>query len=72
MVRSTLAAVTLIDGAEDAKARGLVEKIVISAKGAIALPAERTFEEGSALLLTEHGVYLRERYLGNATSPRTA
>jgi len=31
---------------------GLVEKIVISAKGAIALPAERTFEEGSALLLT--------------------
>jgi NADPH:quinone reductase-like Zn-dependent oxidoreductase len=31
---------------------GLVEKIVISAKAGIPLPAERTFEEGSALLLT--------------------
>lgn len=31
---------------------GLVEKIVIPAKGAIPLPAERSFEEGSALLLT--------------------
>jgi NADPH:quinone reductase len=31
---------------------GLVEKIVIPAKSAIPLPAERSFEEGSALLLT--------------------
>ena len=31
---------------------GLVEKIVISAKAAIPLPEDRTFEEGSALLLT--------------------
>ena len=31
---------------------GLAEKIVIPAKGAIPLPAERSFEEGSALLLT--------------------
>jgi len=31
---------------------GLVEKVVISAKGAIPLPAERSFAEGSALLLT--------------------
>lgn len=31
---------------------GLVEKIVIRATGAIPLPAERSFEEGSALLLT--------------------
>src|SRR5690242_6019869 len=31
---------------------GLVERIVIPAKGAIPLPAERSFEEGSALLLT--------------------
>jgi NADPH:quinone reductase-like Zn-dependent oxidoreductase len=31
---------------------GLVEKIVISAKAGIPLPSERTFEEGSALLLT--------------------
>ena len=31
---------------------GLVEKVVIQAKSAIPLPAERTFEEGSALLLT--------------------
>ena len=31
---------------------GLVEKIVIAAKSAIPLPAERSFAEGSALLLT--------------------
>src|SRR6476469_3641374 len=31
---------------------GLVEKIVIAAKGVIRLPAERSFQEGSALLLT--------------------
>jgi NADPH:quinone reductase len=31
---------------------GLVERIVIPAKAAIRLPSERTFEEGSALLLT--------------------
>jgi NADPH:quinone reductase-like Zn-dependent oxidoreductase len=31
---------------------GLVEKLVIPAKAAIPLPAERSFEEGSALLLT--------------------
>jgi NADPH:quinone reductase-like Zn-dependent oxidoreductase len=31
---------------------GLVEKILIKAAGAIPLPAERSFEEGSALLLT--------------------
>ena len=31
---------------------GLVEKVVIPAKSAIPLPAERSFEEGSALLLT--------------------
>jgi len=31
---------------------GLVEKIVIPAKAGIRLPSERTFEEGSALLLT--------------------
>ena len=31
---------------------GLVEKVVIPAKGAIRLPADRSFEEGSALLLT--------------------
>jgi NADPH:quinone reductase-like Zn-dependent oxidoreductase len=31
---------------------GLAEKIVIASKGAIRLPAERSFEEGSALLLT--------------------
>ena len=31
---------------------GLVEKIVVPAKSAIPLPADRTFEEGSALLLT--------------------
>ncbi len=31
---------------------GLVEKVVVSAKGAIPLPPERSFEEGSALLLT--------------------
>ncbi|HWI88122.1 MAG TPA: NADPH:quinone oxidoreductase family protein [Sphingomicrobium sp.] len=31
---------------------GLVEKIVIPARAAIRLPSERTFEEGSALLLT--------------------
>jgi NADPH:quinone reductase-like Zn-dependent oxidoreductase len=31
---------------------GLVEKVVISARAAIRLPSERTFEEGSALLLT--------------------
>jgi NADPH:quinone reductase-like Zn-dependent oxidoreductase len=31
---------------------GLVEKIVIAAKAGIPLPAERSFEEGSALLLT--------------------
>jgi NADPH:quinone reductase-like Zn-dependent oxidoreductase len=31
---------------------GLVEKIAISAKSAIALPFERSFEQGSALLLT--------------------
>lgn len=31
---------------------GLVEKIVIPAKAAIRLPSERTFEDGSALLLT--------------------
>ena len=31
---------------------GLVEKIAVPAKGAIPLPAERSFEEGSALLLT--------------------
>ena len=31
---------------------GLVEKVVIQARSAIPLPAERSFEEGSALLLT--------------------
>ena len=31
---------------------GWVEKVVVSAKGAIPLPAERSFAEGSALLLT--------------------
>jgi NADPH:quinone reductase-like Zn-dependent oxidoreductase len=31
---------------------GLVEKVVFSARAAIRLPSERTFEEGSALLLT--------------------
>ena len=31
---------------------GLVDKVVVSAKVAIPLPAERSFEEGSALLLT--------------------
>src|SRR4051794_31508738 len=31
---------------------GLVEKVVISAKSAIPLPSDRSFEEGSALLLT--------------------
>jgi len=31
---------------------GLVEKLIISARSAIPLPAERSFEEGSALLLT--------------------
>lgn len=31
---------------------GLVEKIIVPAKSAIRLPAERSFEEGSALLLT--------------------
>src|SRR4051794_14952993 len=31
---------------------GLVERVVIPAQGAIPLPAERSFEEGSALLLT--------------------
>jgi NADPH:quinone reductase len=31
---------------------GLVEKVAIAAKAGIRLPAERTFEEGSALLLT--------------------
>ena len=31
---------------------GLVEKVVIPARSAILLPAERSFEEGSALLLT--------------------
>ena len=31
---------------------GLVEKVVVPAKGAIPLPPERSFEEGSALLLT--------------------
>src|SRR4051812_34783210 len=31
---------------------GLVEKLVIPAKSAIGLPLERTFEDGSALLLT--------------------
>src|SRR5947208_4364438 len=31
---------------------GLVEKVIVRANAAIPLPAERTFEEGSALLLT--------------------
>jgi len=31
---------------------GLVEKVVIAAKAAVRLPAERSFEQGSALLLT--------------------
>lgn len=31
---------------------GLVEKVVIGAKAAVRLPAERSFEQGSALLLT--------------------
>ena len=32
--------------------RGLVEKVIVPAKSAIPLPPERSFEEGSALLLT--------------------
>jgi NADPH:quinone reductase len=44
---------------------GLVDKLVIQAKAAIPLPAERSFEEGSALLLTYataiHGLIDRGR-----------
>ena len=49
---------------------GLVEKIVVPAKSAIPLPAERSFEEGSALLLTYATV--DPRTVSTAASSRPA